>query len=1005
MKSKLFGVIVFVLTFFSFFVSFSIAGELVYSTYLGGSGEDYGYGIAVDTAGNAYITGETSSTNFPTTAGAVDTTNNGGSDVFVSKFNASGSALVYSTYLGGSNTDWGSGIAIDTTGNVYITGYTQSSTNFPTTASAFDTTYNGGYYDSFVTKINASGTALIYSTYLGGSDRDQGEGIAVDQSGNTYIMGGTWSSDFPTIAGAVDTVINGGDDVFASKLNSSGSALVYSTYLGGSGSDYGDGIALDTAGNAYITGYTESANFPTTAGAYDTTFNGDDVFVSKLNTSGSMLVYSTYLGGSDFDWGCGIVVDTVGNAYITGYTRSSDFPTTTGAFDNTFNGEFNADWDGFVSKLNASGTALVYSTYLGGSGEDFGWGITLDIAGNAYITGETYSSNFPTTASAFDQIFDGGFDDGFVSKLNASGSSLVYSTYLGGSGGEYGSGIAVDNAGNAYITGYTQSSDFPTSAGAYDTTFNGGRDVFVSKFSFAPLVGDAVYSDINKNSLVDSGDSLTVQFDKRVRVNSSSPASFYLPVTGNTLGTGATVSINTANDTQVVVNLGTSPNLKISGLFSMSQTTAGSPSGIDISATMASNAIEGLDGLDAQDGGVPKVNDSGIDILYNAITVSTAVPAFSAATVQVSTDAINAYYTQHKLVIPTNSLLTGATITAGPPGNNRSQLSAVSFSPSNVTFSTQTLSTLVIEYKAADTKQEAGYLEHSMRIHQWKDTTTGWVVVPETYGKQSVDLVNKTVNVKINKFDMLGINTTVVYANIALPSVGATTTTVAPAPSGFSFQGCDGALYPERSRRALRNVNPQFASGAELPQNQLLFSPTTSVTLSVTTAGIYTKHKLTLTDYTTAYSGITVILTQTILDERFAWTTTSNALLKIIIYGTITTRAILTMEYKDHNDANNQFTSDTVGGAEYQMRVYRWREEFKEWQKVPGNQFVNQNENTVTATIDNLMLSDRYGVGVDTTALPVAVDYPWQWYDRTEIDNLKKFLCFIPFDTIIEEKK
>jgi hypothetical protein len=893
----------FVLSFFASFVSFSIAGQLVYSTYLGGGSSDIGKGIAVDGSGNAYITGETWSTDFPTTTGAYDTTYNGDTDVFVSKLNPSGTALVYSTYLGGGSSDIGKGIAVDGSGNAYLTGYTDSSTDFPTTPGAFNTSYNG-YQDVFVTKLNASGTALVYSTYLGGS---------------------------------ID--------------------------------DVGYGIALDLAGNAYITGVTYSTDFPTTLGAFDTTKYAPSLgaFVIKLNASGSSLVYSTYLGGGLIEEGNGIAIDSSGNAYITGYTWG-EFPTTPGAFDTSFNGGYH---DGFVSKLNPSGTGLVYSTYLGGSDWDVGNAIAVDASGNAYITGWTTSSTFPTTPGAFDTSYNG-FYDVFVSKLNPSGTALVYSTYLGGGLFEEGNGIATDSSGNAYITGETlYYSDFPTTLGAFDTSFNGGSyDGFISKFSFAPLVGDAVYSDINKNSLVDSGDSLTVQFDKRVRVNSSSPASFYLPVTGNTLGTGATVSINTANDTQVVVNLGTSPNLKISGLFSMSQTTAGSASGIDISATMAPNAIEGLDGFDAQDGGVPKVNDSGMDILYNAITVSTAVPAFSAATVQVSTDTINAYYTQHKLVIPTNSLLTGATITAGPPGNNRSQLSAVSFSPSNVTFSTQTLSTLVIEYKDADTKREAGYLEHSMRIHQWKDTTTGWVVVPETYGKQSVDLVNKTVSIKINKFDMLGSKTTVVYANIALPSVGATTTTVAPAPSGFSFQDCDGALYPERSRRALRNINQQFASGAELPQNRLLFSPTTSVTLSVTTAGIYTKHKLTLTDYTTAYSGITVILTQATLAEMQGWQ--NYAVIKIITLGAITTRAMLTMEYKDHDDTTyNQIKNDVLGGTEYQMRIYRWRDDLVRWEKLPEPQTIDTTENKVTGEINNLSLSQIYAVEVDASEPPM----------------------------------
>ncbi|MEW4228873.1 SBBP repeat-containing protein, partial [Priestia megaterium] len=281
---------------------------LIYSTYLGGSDLDVGFGIAVDAGGNTYISGYTQSANFPTTAGAFDTTYNDNVDAFVTKLNPTGSALVYSTYLGGSDSDQGLGIAVDTGGNAYVTGYTQSA-NFPTTAGAFDTTYNDNG-DAFVTKLNPTGSALVYSTYLGGSDSDLGLGITVDTGGNAYVTGYTQSANFPTTAGAFDTTYNNNADAFVTKLNPTGSALVYSTYLGGTDSDQGSAIAVDAGGNAYVTGYTQSANFPTTAGAFDTTYNDNgDVFVTKLNPTGSALVYSTYLGGSDLDVGLGIAVD------------------------------------------------------------------------------------------------------------------------------------------------------------------------------------------------------------------------------------------------------------------------------------------------------------------------------------------------------------------------------------------------------------------------------------------------------------------------------------------------------------------------------------------------------------------------------------------------------------------------------------------------------------------------------------------------------------------------
>ncbi|MEE9584721.1 MAG: SBBP repeat-containing protein, partial [Candidatus Brocadiales bacterium] len=359
---------------------------LEYSTFLGGSGEDRGYGIAVDSSGNVYVTGFTVSREYPTTSGAYDTSISG-YDAFVTKINpaASGDAsLSYSTFLGGSGRDYGQAIALDSSGNAYVTGYTES-TNFPTTAGAYDTSYNGGAWDVFVSKINSAGSDLAYSTFLGNAYADQGYGIAVDSSGNAYVTGDTRSIFFPTTAGAFDTGWNGSDDwnVFVSKINPAGSGdsdLVYSTFLRGSADDYGRGIAVDSSGRAYVTGYTDSTGFPTTSGAYDTSFNsGNDVFVSKINPAGSGtsdLVYSTFLGGSGKDYGHGIAVDSSGSAYVTGDTWSSGFPTTSGASDRSFNGSV----DVFVSKINPAGSgdaSLSYSTFLGGSGRDYGQAIAL----------------------------------------------------------------------------------------------------------------------------------------------------------------------------------------------------------------------------------------------------------------------------------------------------------------------------------------------------------------------------------------------------------------------------------------------------------------------------------------------------------------------------------------------------------------------------------------------------------------------------------------------------
>jgi hypothetical protein len=457
---------------------------LAYSTYLGGSSFEEGFGIAVGVSGSAYITGDTFSSDFPTTPGAFQTISDGSQNAFVVKLNSSGSALVYSTYLGGSDDDEGDGLAVDASGNAYVTGGTWSS-DFPTTPGAFQTTLKG-LENAFVTKLNATGSALVYSTYLGGSvggsgggsGIDEGRGIAVGVSGSAYITGDTDSSDFPTTPGAFQAIFGGFDDAFVVKLNPSGSALVYSTYLGGSDDDEGDGLAVDASGNAYVTGSTDSSDFPTTPGAFQDPAN-QGAFVTKLNAAGSALVYSTSSIG-----GGGIALDASGNAYVTGYTNSSNFPTTPGSFQITYGGSF----DAFVSKLNTAGSALLYSTYLGGSGFELGLGIAVDASGNADVTGTTGSNDFPTTPGAFQTTCGGGscYDEhAFVTKLNAAGSALLYSTYLGGSESDgiptdRGRAVAVDASGSAYVTGFTQSSNFPVTPGAFQTSYGGG-DAFAAK--------------------------------------------------------------------------------------------------------------------------------------------------------------------------------------------------------------------------------------------------------------------------------------------------------------------------------------------------------------------------------------------------------------------------------------------------------------------------------------------------------------------------------------------
>ena len=384
--------------------------SLAYSTYLGGSGIDEGRGIAVDAAGSAYVIGLSDSTNFPTTAGAFQTANAGSADAFVTKLSPAGNSLAYSTYLGGGGGDLGYGMAVDTDGSAYVTGWTNSG-NFPTTPGALQTTL-AGISDAFVTKLSPVGSALAYSTYLGGSGSEDGLGIAVDTTDRAYITGDTNSTNFPTTVGAFRTTLAGTTDAFVTKLSPAGSALVYSTYLGGGNEDIGRGIAVDPAGSAYVTGPTHSTNFPTTAGALQTSYAGNgDAFVTRLSAAGNSLGYSTYLGGGGEDIGRGIAVDTAGSAYVTGQTASTNFPIAGGALPTAYAGGS----DVFVTKLSAAGSALVYSTYLRGGGDDYGYSIALDSAGGAYITGYTSSTDFPTR-NPYQGTKAGGVDV-FVAKL------------------------------------------------------------------------------------------------------------------------------------------------------------------------------------------------------------------------------------------------------------------------------------------------------------------------------------------------------------------------------------------------------------------------------------------------------------------------------------------------------------------------------------------------------------------------------------------------------------
>ena len=426
------------------------ATELIYFTYVGGSGNDGALDLAIDGAGNAYITGFTESTNYPT-------------------FNAL----------------------------------------YPAISGSPDTNFHVFPADAFVTELSADGSALVYSTYLGGSAQDVAGAIAVDGSGNSYVTGYTFSTNFPTTSTCCDR-LNGTRDVFVSKLGPNGQPLLYSSYLGGTNDDAGEGIAVDLAGFAYVTGYTASTNFPTTTNAMRRLLNGTalhstllDAFVAKIDTSVSTLggpaslVYCTLLGGSNTDSGFRITLDGSANAYITGNTESRDFPNTLTNVPGLrlgANGTNAANSDAFITKLafTSEGASIVYSGLFGGSKNDVGWDIAVDPSGNAFVTGVTASTNFPVTTNVSGlRTTNSGGNDAFVIGFNSDASALLYSTYLGGKTDDYGYGIAADAAGNAYVVGRTLSTNFPTLAASnsvFQTSRDGTNDAFIAKIVLEPVL-------------------------------------------------------------------------------------------------------------------------------------------------------------------------------------------------------------------------------------------------------------------------------------------------------------------------------------------------------------------------------------------------------------------------------------------------------------------------------------------------------------------------------------
>ncbi|HEX5397760.1 MAG TPA: SBBP repeat-containing protein, partial [Verrucomicrobiae bacterium] len=518
---------------------------LSYSTYFGETAADIAWKVAVDTNGFVYVAGQTLSAKLATT-GTFQTNYAGGSftgDAFVAKFSNSGSNLVYCTYLGGSQDDFASALAVDPAGNAFLTGFTDSP-NFPTTNAiypnilghAFPQNFFNG--NAFVTELDATGSRLVYSTYLGGggtifyaNSGDAGTGIALDAAGNVYVTGYTTSTNFPVVnplsyqlAGSTNLVLNrlaGYYNAFLSKLGPGGTNLLYSTYFGGTNYDIAEGISVDAAGNVYLAGFTDSTNFPTTAGAmqpvlgsFTNKYPVYNAFAAKFAQSSATnlaLVYSTYLGGTNNDLAYGVASDAAGNTYVTGAATSPNFANTS-----SFHSELTNNTSGSILRTNAflvkfgPAGSLIYSALFGGNSIDVASSVAVDSSGDAFICGGTTSTNYPAVnAAPYFAATNSGGSDVFVTRFNASGSAMRYSVYLGGAKNDYAYGLALDPQDNVYVVGQTFSSNFPTN-NALDASLSGPSDAFLAKIVSTIAPPEIAVQPTNQSASAGSTVALTV---------------------------------------------------------------------------------------------------------------------------------------------------------------------------------------------------------------------------------------------------------------------------------------------------------------------------------------------------------------------------------------------------------------------------------------------------------------------------------------------------------------
>lgn len=468
------------------------SAELVYSTYFGAEFSEYGYGVAVDDEGNRYLTGLTNSMTFPTPTLGLQAPEHG-IDTFVAKLSADGQTLEYVFWFYATSDfspDQGYSIAVDSEGGAYVTGETSSFDfcdvygDVPGYDQLYGSNGTNGNNDTFVLKVKPDGSGLEYCTFIGGSDWDVGRAITVDEAGNAYVVGGTWSADLATTEGAIAETLAGARDAYVVKLDPTGTQLLYGSYLGGTGQDEARAVTVNPAGELFITGWTFSADFPTTLGSYDPTQNGGvDAFALKLDPIKSELLYSTFIGSSEEDRANALVVSPAGELFVAGYTQSPNFPTTPLAFDTSYN----AGHDGFIVGLDPAGANLTYGTFVGGSlpepllASDQIHALTLDSLGQLIAAGETRASDFPVTSNAIRSTLSGP-SDSFIIQLDPAGQNARFATYFGGSAEDSAYALSINGA-NLHLFGKTQSDDFPLSANPYSSTNSGEYDAFLTELT------------------------------------------------------------------------------------------------------------------------------------------------------------------------------------------------------------------------------------------------------------------------------------------------------------------------------------------------------------------------------------------------------------------------------------------------------------------------------------------------------------------------------------------